>query len=387
MARYHDLKGKGFCFILFLWFLWFMNFNVRTIFSPIMPLIEDEFMVSHARASSVFVFQSMGYGLSLFFSGFFCGRLGYRKSIIISLVVSSALFFSISFVKEFSLLYILSLICGISTGIYLPSAIPLITEYFSEGTWGRSIAIHDSAASISIFSAPFIALFLLQLVQWRGIFTIFGVIFALAAITFYFVSDELKITGTRRVIVGDLIRTRALWIMAILWIFAAGANLGVYFIVPLYLTKELLLPIGYANTIFGISRLGGVAVAISVGFLVDRFSLRKIMCLILLATGILTVLVAWGSVRFMGLFLFLQASFVTGFFPVGLVCISRMFARETRGMATGLILTIGVTFGWGIIPYLLGLSGDNLGFRFGILLLGVTVIMSSGLTFLLRELD
>ncbi|OPY74211.1 MAG: putative 3-hydroxyphenylpropionic transporter MhpT [Syntrophorhabdus sp. PtaU1.Bin050] len=387
MARYHDLKGKGFCFILFLWFLWFMNFNVRTIFSPIMPLIEDEFMVSHARASSVFVFQSMGYGLSLFFSGFFCGRLGYRKSIIISLVVSSALFFSISFVKEFSLLYILSLICGISTGIYLPSAIPLITEYFSEGTWGRSIAIHDSAASISIFSAPFIALFLLQLVQWRGIFTIFGVIFALAAITFYFVSDELKITGARRVIVGDLVRTRALWIMAILWIFAAGANLGVYFIVPLYLTKELLLPIEYANTVFGISRLGGVAVAISVGFLVDRFSLRKIMCLILLATGILTVLVAWGSVRFMGLFLFLQASFVTGFFPVGLVCISRMFARETRGMATGLILTIGVTFGWGIIPYLLGLSGDNLGFRFGILLLGVTVIMSSGLTFLLRELE
>ncbi|OPX98825.1 MAG: L-galactonate transporter [Syntrophorhabdus sp. PtaB.Bin006] len=248
MVPYHGLKGKGFCFILFLWFLWFMNFNVRTIFSPIMPLIEDEFMVSHARASSVFVFQSMGYGLSLFFSGFFCGRLGYRKSIIISLVVSSALFFSISFVKEFSLLYLLSLICGISTGIYLPSAIPLITEYFSEGTWGRSIAIHDSAASISIFSAPFIALFLLRFIQWRGIFTIFGVIFALAAVTFYFVSDELKIAGARRVVVGDLIRTKALWIMAILWIFAAGANLGVYFIVPLYLTKELSLPIEYANT-------------------------------------------------------------------------------------------------------------------------------------------
>ncbi|OPY68509.1 MAG: putative 3-hydroxyphenylpropionic transporter MhpT [Syntrophorhabdus sp. PtaU1.Bin002] len=339
----------------------------------------------HGPAASLY--SSRWATLSLFFSGFFCGRLGYRKSIIISLVVSSALFFSISFVKEFSLLYLLSLICGISTGIYLPSAIPLITEYFSERTWGRSIAIHDSAASISIFSAPFIALFLLRFIQWRGIFTIFGVIFALAAVTFYFVSEELKIAGARRVVVGDLIRTKALWIMAILWIFAAGANLGVYFIVPLYLTKELSLPIEYANTIFGISRLGGVAVAISVGFLVDRFSLRKIMCLILLATGILTVFVAWGSVRFMGFFLFLQASFVTGFFPVGLVCISRMFARETRGMATGLILTIGVTFGWGIIPYLLGLSGDNLGFRFGILLLGLTVIASSGLTFLLRELD
>ncbi|NLW34190.1 MFS transporter [Syntrophorhabdus aromaticivorans] len=386
MARYHDLKGKGFYFILFLWFLWFMNFNVRTIFSPIMPLIEDEFMVSHAQAGGVFIFQSAGYGFSLFFSGFFCGRLGYRKSIIISLIVSSALCFSTFFVKDFSLLYFLSLIFGISTGIYLPSAIPLITEYFSEKTWGRSIAIHDSAASISIFSAPFIALFFLQFVEWRGIFTVFGVIFALAAITFCFASDELKIAGARRVMAGDLIRTRALWIMAILWIFAAGANLGVYFVVPLYLTKELSLSIEYANTVFGISRLGGVVVAISVGFLVDRFSLRKIMCFIMLATGILTILVARGPARSIGLFLFLQASFVTGFFPVGLVCISRMFARETRGMATGLILTIGVTFGWGIIPYLLGLSGDNLSFRFGILLLGLTVMMSSGLTFLLKEL-
>ncbi|OPY76554.1 MAG: putative transporter [Syntrophorhabdus sp. PtaU1.Bin050] len=387
MTRYHDLKGKGFYFILFFWFLWFMNFNVRTIFSPIMPLLEDEFSVNHARAGGVFIFQSVGYGLSLFFSGFFCGRIGYRRSIIMSLITSSVLCFSISFIREFPLLYLLSLIFGMSTGVYLPSAIPLITEYFSEKTWGKSIAIHDSAASISIFSAPFIALSFLQFVQWRGILAVFGGIFALAALALYFVSDELKMPGARKVVIGDLIRTRALWIMAILWIFAAGANLGVYFIVPLYLTKELSLPIEYANAVFGISRLGGVAVAISVGFLVDRFSLRKIMCLILLATGILTIFVAEGSVRFIGLFLFLQASFVTGFFPVGLVCISRMFGRETRGMATGLILTVGVTFGWGIIPYLLGLSGDSLSFRFGILFLGLTVIASSGLTFLLSELD
>jgi MFS family permease len=387
MTAYHGLEGKGFYFILFLWFLWFMNFNVRTIFSPIMPLLEDEFLVNHARAGGVFIFQSVGYGLSLFFSGFFCGRIGYRRSITISLIISSIVCFLIPFVKQFSLLYLLSLIFGISTGIYLPSAIPLITEYFSEKTWGKSIAIHDSAASISIFGAPFIALSFLRFVQWRGIFAIFGVIFALAAVTLYFVSDELKITAARKAVVGDLIRTKVLWIMAILWIFAAGANLGVYFIVPLYLTKELFFPIEYANAIFGISRLGGIAVAISVGFLVDRFSLRKIMCVILLATGLLTVFVAEGSVGFMGLFLFLQASFVTGFFPVGLVCISRMFGRETRGMATGLILTLGVTFGWGIIPYLLGLSGDNLSFRSGILVLGLTVMASSGLTFLLRELD
>ena len=63
--------------------------------------------------------------------------------------------------------------------------------------------------------------------------------------------------------------------MGIIWVFPAGACLGVYFVVPLYLTKELSLDIAYANKIFGISRIGGVFVAIMAGFIVDRFGVKK----------------------------------------------------------------------------------------------------------------
>lgn len=77
MKKFADLKGKAFLFLLFFRFLWFMNFFCRKIFAPIMPLIEDEFFIGHARASSLF---------------------------------------------------------GLSTGIYLPSAIPFITEYYDERT-------------------------------------------------------------------------------------------------------------------------------------------------------------------------------------------------------------------------------------------------------------
>jgi MFS family permease len=386
MEHHADLKGRALVFLSLLWFLWFINLGARAIFAPILPLIEDEFAVSHARASSIFTFQSIGYAVSLLFSAMYSGRLGHKKCITLSLAVSAGLFFLIPFMKSFSALAVLSLVLGLSIGSYLPSALPLITEYFSQKHWGKAIAIHDSAASVSAFCIPFIVLFLLHLFGWRGIFTVLAVAFLMSAIVFYLASDELKITHSGGTIRPDLLKTRSLWIMGTLWVFASGANWGIYFAIPLFLTKELSLSIGYANTVLGISRLGGVGVAILCGVLVDRFSLRKITFSMLLLTGLFTILVGISTVRLIGVFLFLQVIFVTGFFPMGLVIIAKTFDRETRGAATGLVLVVSVLFGSALTPYLLGLSGDLVGFRFGIVALGVLVAASSPLLFYLKEI-
>jgi MFS transporter, NNP family, nitrate/nitrite transporter len=387
MEHHAELRGRAVGFLSLLWFLWFINLGARAMFSPILPLIEDEFVVSHARASSVFTFQSIGYAISLLFSGMYSGRLGYKKCITLSLVVSSGLFFMIPFVKSFSTLVIFSLALGFSIGTYLPSVLPLITEYFAEKHWGKAIAIHDSAAAVGVFCIPFIVLFLLRLFGWRGIFTTAAVVFLASAVAFFLSSDELKIKQSRKTISGKLLKNPSLWIMGILWSFAAGANWGVYFTIPLFLTKELSLSIGYANTVLGVSRLGGIGVAILCGALVDRFSLRKMTFIMLLFTGLFTILVGISTVRFMAVFLFLQVIFVTGFFPLGLVSIAKTFDRETRSMATGYVLILSVLLGSGLIPYLVGLSGDLVGFRFGIVLLGILVTVSSPLLFYLKEIE
>ena len=386
MERFSSLKGKAFLFLLFLSFLWFLNFVGRTLFSPVLPLLEDEFHITHARASSIFVFQSLGYGISIFFSGLLSGRFGYRRSIVVSLLLSAAVFFLIPFSRAFSVLYLFSFIIGIATGVYMPAVIPLITRYFDEKIWGKSIAIHDSAASIGVLGTPLIALFLLQFFQWRGMFGVIGVVFVIAALVFYFLFDELTIGKISRAAFGGFITRRSLWLLSIIWVFAASTSLGIYSVIPLYLTKELHLDIGYANTIFGISRLGGFVVAISSGFLVSRFTLRQVMCSVLIISGIFTVSVAVVGVSLIGPALFLQASFIYGFFPAGLIAISRMFDLHVRGIATGFIFGCGVVFGWGVAPCLLGLSGDVLSFRFGILILGICTILSSGLVLMLKEL-
>ena len=385
MHRYHPLRGKGLLFLLLLWFIWFMNFTGRTIFSPILPLLEDEFVVSHAKASSIYLFVSAGYALSLFFSGFVSVVLGSRKAITVGLSLSALIFFIIPLVKVFSLFYVCTFGLGMTTGLYLPSVIPIITEYYDEKVWGKTIAIHDSATSFSFFCAPFIVVSVLLFMPWRGIFVLMGLAYVMGAIGFYFVCEEVQVHKRTRYFITSIFRRKSLWLMWALWIFAAAANFGVYLVIPLYLTKELFMDIGHANTIFGLSRLGGVLIAVSAGFFVDRFSLKKTMLGFMFATGILTMLLAvrtgWMEVR-----LFLQAAISIGFFPMSLVAASRMFDAETRAQATGFVVTGGVIFGMGLVPYLLGLAGDFISFRFGIMVLGVFTTLSSTLVYFMKEL-
>lgn len=383
---YPELKGKALLALSLFWSLWFINFTGRTIFSPLLPLIEDEFMIGHAMASSVFMFQSAGYGISQCFSSLFSGRFGYKRSILLSLLVSSLVFLLFAYTRLFSVFYIYSFIMGLSIGLYIPAAIPLITEYFSEKDWGKAIAIHDSAAPISIFVTPFIAILLLHFLTWRGACIVFAICFLISAFVVFLASEEVKIKDPMIISFKRVIRMPQLWLIGIIFTSASGANLGVYFICPLYMTKELHMDMAHANAILGISRLGSIGVAMLIGFIVDRMELKKTMRLLIFFTGILTILVALSPPRYVGIPLFFQAVIVSGVFPVGLVSIARLFGREIRGMATGFTMAISVGIGGGLIPYLLGLSGDLLSFRIGILVLGGLVTLSSWLTNLFKEL-
>lgn len=386
MHRFESLKGKALLFLFFLWLLWFLNFTGRTIVSPILPLLEDEFHIAHARASSLALIVSLGYACALFFSGIFSSVFGSKRSIVISLMATAIIYLSMPLVRNFNTLYVLGFAVGLATGIYIPNIIPIITHIYSERVWGKTISFHDSAASGSIFAAPFVALFFLSFVQWRMMFALLAVAYVVVGIIFALTVKELKTGGKKQFFQASLIRKPSLWLNGLTWVFAAGANLGLYYIMPLYLTKELGIEMSSANAIFGFSRLGGIVVSITMGFFADRFSLKKLTFGLLFATGLFTMALAIKDVRLIKVFMFIQAAITTGFFPISLVAVSRMFPMEERGQATGFTVTAGSVFGIGIIPYLLGVSGDLVSFRFGILLLGVLTSLSAFALLPIKEL-
>lgn len=81
--------------------------------------------------------------------------------------------------------------------------------------------------------------------------------------------------------------------------------------------------------------------------------------------------------------LILQGTLSLAFFPVGMAAISRLTPLSERSMTTGVIVSIGVIFGLGGTPFLLGLIADHINFKVGILGLGVLTTFSSfGVRFL-----
>jgi MFS family permease len=362
-----------------------MNFNGRTLFSPILPLIESEFGTTHARAASIFTFISLGYGLALFSSGFVSGFLGPKRTILASLVSAGCVFFVIPTIHTFSIFYPVALLLAFALGLYLPTIIPMITEYYPETDWGKAIAVHESASSLSIFAAPLIALFLLSFLSWRLIFVMIGSISFLCAISFQFAATDIYLGEKRPTFRRGLLKRRSVWIMGVLWIFCSGCVLGLYYVLPLYLVRELGMTVQHANSIFGLSRSGMVVVAIAAGFLVDRINLKNALFIVMLSTGLMTMLLATKDIRWIKPLLFVQATISGAFPPLALIAISRMFDRETRGQATGLVVTVGMV-GTGVIPYLLGLTGDLVSFRLGIFLLGLCTVLASVLLRSLKEL-
>ncbi len=384
MTGYSGIRGKAFAFLLLLWSLWFLVMVVRVIVGPVLPLIEDEFAVHHARAAALVSLFSLGGAISTLVSGIFSGRIGYKKSVLVCLIASLVIFLIIPHTRVFSQLAMLLFVLGLVWGIYFPCVIPIVTSHFAPTVWGRALAIQDSGGSLSALGAPLLAALMLKFISWRQFFYVFAGAYAVVGLIFLLFAKEVKVERRLTASAGNLITSKSVWILGLLWALASGSFWGVYQVTPLYFTKELSLDPQYANTIFGLSRLGGVVFGIVMGFVVDRFPVKTTMFIVLCSTGISTMLIGHPNLTMVETAVFFQGTLIMGFFPLGLTAISRMFSMEERSIAAGASTTIGAMFGSVLLPYLLGLAGDHVSFRFGMFAFGALVTLGSGLAHFLR---
>jgi NNP family nitrate/nitrite transporter-like MFS transporter len=361
------------------WGLWLLNFYARAIFAPLLPLIEDAFWLSHGEATRLFTFLTMGFSISLLVTGRFVSLWGYKRTVVSGFIATGLLLLGIQAAKSYTALLILLFFLGVACGTYLTSIIPIITEMYDPKNWGKAIAFHDSAASFSLFSIPILVAIALPVLPWRRLFLILGVASLIIPFLFWKISIEPKRDApAQRGQFFDLFKRRAIWIISLLFAFAAGSSMGIYSILPLYLVKERGINFSFANTLFGVSRLGGFFVAIFIGFLIDRFGVQKILMMSLLTTGVSAVGLSLSSTMpAIVTTLFLQAALSHAFFPAGFGALSNLTRLSERSMAIGVTLFISTFMGAGAVPLILGLIADHLSFQVGILCLGILTAFSS----------
>jgi NNP family nitrate/nitrite transporter-like MFS transporter len=369
------------------WGLWYLNFSTRAIFSPILPLIEDTLSLSHGEAGGLFTSLAIGYSLMLLISGRFAATWSYKRTVVSGFMGIGLVFLGFQWVESYLAFHALFFLLGIASGTYIPSILPIITETYESRHWGKVLGIHDSAASLSILSIPILVAFGLHFLSWKTLLLLLGAASLLLPIYFWKVSVEPKKGMSRQKSqISNLFKGRTIWILGFLWIFAAASGLGIYSILPLYLIKERGIDFDFANTLFGISRVGGVFVSVFIGFLIDRYGYRFMLMFCLVTTGLSTIGLALSSTLPLILVtLILQATLSVGFFPAGLAAIANLTPFSERSMAIGVAISIGVVFGMGGAPFVLGLIADSYSFQAGIIWLGILTTLSSLAVSLLRK--
>ena len=369
------------------WSLWFICFSTRTIFSPMLPLIEDHLSLSHGASGGLFTSFSIGHSLTLLLAGRYASAWGFKKMVAVGFVGIGLVMIGVQWAESYIGFQILFFLLGVAGGTYLPCIFPIMTTTYEDRHWGKVIGIHESAASFSIFSIPILVAFGLKSLSWKEILFVHGIASLVLPILFWKVSAEPGLgashTGGR---IGDLLKRRSTWIMIILWIFSVASSIGIYSILPLYLVKERGIDFHLANTFFGISRIGGFLASIVVGFLADRYGHERILRAVVLLTGLSTMGISLSpNIPLVWVSLIFQATFCTAFFPLGFSTISRLTSFSERSMAVGITTSIGVAFGMGLTPFLLGLTADYIDFRTGILWLGILMTLTSFMVRFLRK--
>ncbi len=297
-------------FLLLFWSLWFLNFSTRTVLSPLLPIFENELHISHALAGSIFLFLAMGYTSSLLVSNWITPRIGFKRPIAIGFIVLTGALLFLVLTKTYWGLSAVAFFLGFGGGLYLPCALPLLTSTIHPDKWGKAIAFHETAASFSILAVPLLAAAALRFLHWSSLVVALSGLCLAVTIVFLIRAPDPRPKQEENSTLSQVFRRRDFWIMATLWSFAAAGGLGLYNLIPLFLVNEKGISIEVANTIFGLSRIGGLVVMFLAGFLIDRIGVKRVLLLSLLSSGFsITGIALANSFPLLVTMLVFQASF------------------------------------------------------------------------------
>jgi MFS family permease len=363
--------------LLIFWGLWFLNSSSRLVLSPLLPIIEDELAITHALAGSLFFSMAVGATISVFMSGWIAKHLGYKRSVIYSFIAMGLVLFCLRYAHTYYDFAAFFFFMGFASGIYLPCAVPLITSLVSRVNWGKTLGFHDTAASLSFFAMPLLVALALRFFYWKSIFVILSGACVMLIISFWALVPDPHPREARSSRYSQIFRRREFWIITILWVMAAMTTTGIYNIIPLFLVKERGMQLESANTIFGFSRIGGVLATILVGFLLDRYAVKKILFFILLIAGLSTVGMALAHAFWLLVcMLIIQATVGVVFFTSATTAISTFTPLEERSTFIGVIIAISAIFSFGVVPVSLGAVADRWNFQIGIFVIGVLTTLS-----------
>ena len=375
--------------VLFLALLFFFAFIARFIFSPLMPVIESELEITHAQAGSMFLMMSVGFFIGQVSSGLLSSRINHRGALVLSSVCAGIALLAINLTSNFWIIRSIIFFLGLAAGHHMPSAMATITAMVDRKEWGKALALYQTAPPLSLVLGPFLIIWLMDLLSWRGILTCIGGIAIVAGILFrrFGRCGEFPGDPPRPVLIKELISLRSFWIMVIMFALSMCGTIGIYSMLPLFLVSERGFDADQAGTLLGLSRIAGLFMPFVAGWFVSRVGEKPFIFSIMILSGLSTIMLGIFSGTALICVVYIQPAILGCYFTAGFAALARIFQPYLRSIATSFTTPAAFLIGGGIFPAVLGYMGQDYSFGLGISITGALMILFSPLVFLLNLIE
>lgn len=386
-----------------LWVVALLNYMDRQMLSTMkeamshsIPELEKAETFGNLMAAFMWI-----YGLMSPFAGAIADRMNRKWLIVASLFVWSSVTLLMGFTHDFSTLYILRMIMGLSEAMYIPAALALIADFHTGKSRSLAIGVHMTGLYVGQALGGFGAM-LSHHLSWENTFIyfgLFGALYALVLATFLHETDaqlerikngakanESQSNGLNNVVqsFGKILSSVPFWGMLIFFTatslpgWATKNWLPTLFEQNLHLNMQVAGPISTAT--IALSSFIGVFVG---GAISDRWVKTNVKGRVYtsaMGLGMMAPALAflgfgssyWSVIG--GGFLF---GFGLGFFDTNnMPILCQFFSSRYRSTAYGVMNMSGVIAG-GYITKMLGKSTDagNLGRDFGIMAVVILVVV------------
>ena len=277
-------RRYGWVCVGLLWVVWLLNYLDRQVIFSVFPLLQAELKLTSVQLGLVSTAFLWVYALAGPFAGYFADRFGFKRMIVISLAVWSAVTWFTGQARTLPELLAARALMGISEACYLPAGLALIAAWHSEKTRAKATGIHYSGGYLGMVIGGGLGGWMAQRYGWRAAFLILGGIgVAYSVVLAFSLKDRERQQPVTRVSSrGFLSASRSVFQLpgypSMFAVFAALSvgNWIVYTWLPLYLYERFKMRLdeaGFTATFY--LQIGSFAGILIGGAVADRLVLRN----------------------------------------------------------------------------------------------------------------
>lgn len=355
----------------------------RSVLPAVLPLVEDEFRISHAFAGSLFTYINLPYAFMLFLGGMLSMRFGTKRPALISIVLFSGFTFLIGFTRDTVELTIALLLFGAGMGFYYPNALSILSGWFPRERTGRVLGMYLASGALGRIVSPIVVGEILRFSEWRTAYRLFAIPGFVSSLLFWkYVDEPSESSSLGDVKFREVVKDPALLALFPCYMAAVAISVGAFSMISLFLVQEFNLDVSMVALIMGFSQVAGLLGSPLGGLLSDKIGRIPVLASALAASGILTICFIYLAFPWNVLVLFLQVLVSSTLVPVSQTLVADRTPQNLRAAAMSLYSTLGILVGAGLTPLAIGWIADVSTFRFAFLL--PVALAVPGIAFLLR---